>query len=378
MADIVSIVSCSEYTPEAAAAALTAALRPFGGLDWVQPGMRIGIKANLLRAAAPETTTVTHPVLIAELCRMLAERGAVPIVGDSPGGPWTSAFLNSVYNAAGLQQIASAGGQRNDDLSVCEAESPQGTVLRRFPCTAWLQTVDAVINFAKLKTHGLTTMTAGVKNLFGVIPGTRKVELHCRFPDVDDFANMLLDLNEAMRPVLTLIDAVDAMEGNGPANGTPRHIGALIASASPYAADLLCAHLIGLPNASVPTIRTAIERGLCPDSVAKLQLFGDPAPFVVSDFKNLPPQRSAFFSSSSPLKRALARRFFSTRPQIDARACTGCGVCVTACPAKAVTVTNRKAVIDKRACIRCFCCQELCPSGVIAVRRTAIAKLLTK
>ena len=378
MAAAVSIVSCSEYTPDTAASALVTALEPLGGLDWVQPDMCIGIKANLLRAAAPETVTVTHPVLVAELCRMLAERGAVPVVGDSPGGPWTAAFVNNVYSAADMHRIEAAGGILNLDFSVCEIDHPDGTVLRRFPCTAWLQNVDAVINFAKLKTHGLTTMTAGVKNLFGVIPGTRKVELHCRFPDVDDFANMLIDLNEAVRPVLTLIDAVDAMEGNGPANGTPRHIGALLASASPYAVDLLCAHLIGLPNASVPTIRTAIERGLCPASVAELQLVVDPAPFVISDFKNLPPQRSAFFSSSSPLKRALARRFFSTRPQIDARACTGCGVCVRACPAKAVSVTNRRTVINKRACIHCFCCQELCPSGVIAVRRTAIAKLLTK
>lgn len=378
MAAAVSIVPCSEYTPDIAASALAAALEPLGGLDWVQPGLRIGIKVNLLRAAAPESAIVTHPVLVAELCRMLAERGAVPIVGDSPGGPWTGAFVNNVYSAADMHRIEAAGGRLNLDFSVCETDHPNGTVLRRFPCTAWLQNVDAVINFAKLKTHGLTTMTAGVKNLFGVIPGTRKVEFHCRFPDVDNFANMLLDLNEAISPVLTLVDAVDAMEGNGPANGTPRHIGALIAAKDPYAADLLCAHLIGLSNNDVPTVRAAIERGLCPSSVAELQLSGDPSPFVVSDFKNLPPQRSAFFSSSSPLKRALARRFFSTRPKIDTRTCTGCGVCVRACPAKAVSVTNRKAVIDSRACIRCFCCQELCPSGVIAVHRTTIAKLLTK
>lgn len=378
MAAVVSIVPCSDYTPAAAAAALTAALEPLGGLAWVQPGMRIGIKANLLRAAAPERAVITHPVLVAELCRMLAERGAVPVVGDSPGGPWTAAFLNGVYSAAGMNTVEAAGGILNSDFSVCDLDHPAGAVLHRFPCTTWLQETDAVINFAKLKTHGLTTMTAAVKNLFGVIPGTRKVELHCRFPDVDDFADMLVDLNEAVRPVLTLVDAVDAMEGNGPANGTPRHLGALIASTDPYAADLLCAQLIGLPNDAVPTIRAAIRRGLCLASAAELNLSGDPAPFAVSDFKNLPPQHSAFFSSSSPLKRALAKRFFSTRPKIDARACTGCGVCVRACPAGAVTVAEQKAVIRKADCIRCFCCQELCPSGVIAVHRTAIAKLLTK
>ncbi|MGI6013203.1 MAG: DUF362 domain-containing protein [Oscillospiraceae bacterium] len=378
MDDTISIVSCSDYTPITAAAALAAALAPIGGLNWVMPGMRIGIKVNLLRKAKPESATVTHPVLVTELCRMLVNRGAHPIVGDSPGGPWNGPFVSAIYAASGMKLVETAGGQLNYDFSIREVENPRGKMIKRFRYTAWLDDVDAVIDFAKLKTHALTTMTCAVKNFYGLLPGTRKVEFHYRFPKVEDFSNMLLDLNEYIRPKLTLVDAVDAMEGNGPAHGTPRRIGALIAANDPYSADLLCAHLIGLPNASVPTVQAAIARGLCPASVSELKLFGDPARFAVQDFKNLPPQNSTLFCSSSKLKQTLAKRLFGTHPKVIQQDCTGCGLCTEVCPVGAITVKEKTASVDSKQCIRCFCCQELCPSGAVAVHRTVIARFLTK
>ena len=36
------------------------------------------------------------------------------------------------------------------------------------------------------------------------------------------------------------------MEGNGPTQGTPRHMGALLAADTPFNADLVCARLIGM------------------------------------------------------------------------------------------------------------------------------------
>ncbi len=378
MDDRISIIPCPDYTPETAAAALAAALAPIGGLQWVTPGMRIGIKVNLLRKAKPESATVTHPVLVTELCRMLVRRGAHPIVGDSPAGPWNGPFISAIYAASGMKLVESVGGQLNYDFSIREVENPRGKMVKRFRYTAWLDDVDAVIDFAKLKTHALTTMTCAVKNFYGILPGTRKVEFHYRFPDVEDFSNMLLDLNEYIRPRLVLVDAVDAMEGNGPSQGTPRRLGALIAARDPYSADLLCAHLIGLSNASVPTIQAAVERGLSPASVSELKLFGDPARFAVSDFKNLPPQRSTLFCSSSKLTQMIAKRFFDARPKVNQADCTGCGLCTEVCPVGAITVKEQVANLNRTQCIRCFCCQELCPSGAVAVHRTFIARFLTK
>ena len=96
--------------------------------------------------------------------------------------------------------------------------------------TNMANSADAVISCSKLKTHGMTLMTGCVKNLFGCVPGTTKVEYHARFNQLNRFSDMLVDIERCVRPVISVLDAVDGMEGEGPSGGTPRHIGALLVS----------------------------------------------------------------------------------------------------------------------------------------------------
>ena len=102
---VVSIVPCRDYAPETVRPALEAALRPLGGLDWVQPGMTVVIKANLVSMMKPESAATTHPALLSALCELLVARGARVIVGDSPGGLYTSAYVNTVYAATGVRAV---------------------------------------------------------------------------------------------------------------------------------------------------------------------------------------------------------------------------------------------------------------------------------
>ena len=61
----------------------------------------------------------------------------------------------------------------------------------------------------------MTGVSAGIKNLFGVIPGLEKPQLHYMWPDIEDFSNMLLEIARTVKPDLTIVDAIDAMEGEG-------------------------------------------------------------------------------------------------------------------------------------------------------------------
>ena len=101
----VSAVKCTSYDENEIKEALEALLSPIGGLDWVESGMKIAIKANLVTFAKPEEAVTTHPMLICELIKMLKARGASVVVGDSPGGLYNSLYVNRVYSATGMKDV---------------------------------------------------------------------------------------------------------------------------------------------------------------------------------------------------------------------------------------------------------------------------------
>lgn len=379
----VSVAACGSYGQEEVLSALRAVLTPVGGLDWVKPGMRVAIKANLISAMKPDAAATTHPAVLAAMVRLLAERGASAVAGDSPGGPYTAAFLTNVYRAAGLKAVEDAGGELNRDFSVKEAEFPQAVEAKKFEYTAWLDGADAIIDLCKLKTHGMMAMTAATKNLFGTVPGLTKGAYHYRFPEETRFADMLVDLNEYFKPRLCVVDAVWAMEGNGPTQGRPRKLGALLASKCPYSVDLACAKMIGLKADDVPTLAAARRRGLIPQTAEELNIHGDLNAFVCPDFDNIRHFHAIRFygtgqSAAHKLFARAARAALETRPAVRGGECVGCGRCAEVCPARAIAMRGKLPHIDRAKCIRCFCCQEMCPKGAMKAKRPLAARILER
>jgi len=375
----VAIVRCADYGEETCERALREVLVPFGGLDWVRPGMRVVIKANLVSAMKPEKAATTHPALLAALTRMLRERGANVVIGDSPGGTFAAPHLNAVYRVCGLSEAETVGAELNRDFSQKEADLPEAHTAKHITYTGYLDGADAIISFCKLKSHGMLSLSAATKNLFGAIPGIIKPEYHYRYPDPMDFADMLIDLNEFFRPKLYLVDAVQTMEGNGPTAGTPKYMGALLAGTNPHKIDLLCAKLIGLEAKNVPTLRAAQERGLTPASAEELEISGDAEEFVCKDFVTVQKGTGTDFGAQKgKLLGAAAKTVLRARPKLKRSRCVGCGVCRNTCPAHAIVIEKGKAKIDRRACIRCFCCQEFCPKGAMRVHRTWVARIAGK
>ena len=376
----VSIVPCSSYDEGEVGSALKALLDSVGGLDWVKEGMKIAIKANLVTFAKPEEAVTTHPSLICALIKLLREKGASVVVGDSPGGLYNAAFLNKVYSVCGLSAVEDAGGELNRDFGQSEAKFEGAKVARDFLYTSYLDNCDAIINFCKLKTHGMMGMSAAAKNMFGVIPGTIKPEYHFRFPNPADFARMIVDIDEYFAPKMKLCiaDAIVGMEGNGPTQGTPRKIGAILASTSPHKLDLAASKLIGLSAQEIPTLIAARERGLIPDGVDNLNICGDLDSLVISDYKNIAVKSSLLFDSRSKLFGKIAKRALEAKPYVVKKECKSCQKCKQICPAQAITMVDGKPVIDRSKCIKCFCCQEFCPFGAMKVHRTLLAKMLTK
>lgn len=380
--DSVSIVPCSDYEHEKLREALLAALEPIGGLDWVTKGMKIGIKANLVSFHAPETAVTTHPAVLCALTELLVERGASVVIGDSPGGLYNAVFVNRVYAAAKMHTTETYGAALNHDFSEKEAVYPEAVQAKSFRYTAYLDDCDVILNVCKLKSHGMMGMSNAAKNLFGVIPGTIKPEYHYRYPNPNDFADMIVDLNCYFQPMLCICDAVVAMEGNGPTQGTPTEMNCLLASKSSHCLDLVAAHLIGMTAEDVPTLQAALRRGLIPNTWDELEVLGDAERFVKEDFEVIRNHNSHLFVKGDSLFQKIKGKVFraclSVRPEADKKECIGCKKCAEICPAKAIVMKNKLPAIDKNACIKCFCCQEFCPKGAMKVKRSLVARILNK
>lgn len=373
----VAVVRCKTYDVEAVKPALEEAVNAVNGLDFVKSGMKIIIKPNLVSFKKPDAAATTHPALLEALVEMLLARGADVTIGDSPGGPHSLPLLNRVYAATGMDRVEKLGAKLNRNMNEKTVDFPEGKVLKNFTYTEYLDEADAIIDFCKLKSHGMLGMSAAVKNLFGTIPGLKKPEVHYKFQNDAEFADMLVDLNEYFKPRLAICDAVVGMEGNGPTAGTPRQIGAIIASKSTYYADVVGAELIGMNIDGLPTLQAAYERGFAPSSSKNLRVYGDIRALTVDDFK-APPVRGLSFMRKGNVLHFISKAALEHKPTLKKRFCVGCGECARMCPAKAIEMKNKKPHINREKCIRCFCCQEFCPRAAMVVHRPLAAKALNK
>lgn len=373
----VAVVRCKTYDVEAVKPALEEAVNAVNGLDFVKSGMKIIIKPNLVSFKKPDAAATTHPALLEALVEMLLARGADVTIGDSPGGPHSLPLLNRVYAATGMDRLEKLGAKLNRNMNEKTVDFPEGKVLKNFTYTEYLDEADAIIDFCKLKSHGMLGMSAAVKNLFGTIPGLKKPEVHYKFQNDAEFADMLVDLNEYFKPRLAICDAVVGMEGNGPTAGTPRQIGAIIASKSTYYADVVGAELIGMNIDGLPTLQAAYERGFAPASSKNLRVYGDIRALTVDDFK-APPVRGLSFMRKGNVLHFISKAALEHKPTLKKRLCVGCGECARMCPAKAIKMKNKKTHINREKCIRCFCCQEFCPRAAMVAHIPLAAKVLNK
>ena len=356
-----------------------------GGIGrFAKQGEKIVLKVNLLRDARPEEAVCTHPSLVAAIGSLVKKEGAEAVIADSPGGGhrYNEKTLDKIYRASGMHQAAEqAGIGINRDTSSRPASYAEGILTKHFDIITPVYEASAVFNLCKMKTHLFTMMTGAVKNIFGVIPGLSKPGYHAKLHDPQRFAGMLLDLARYISPRISIMDAVVAMEGDGPGTGDPRPVGLIIGAENPLALDVVASEIMGIDREKNSILMEAEKRGHQPNRVEDIEIVGaDLADVKVPDFK--PPQVAPgnFGLDPMPWHQRLLEPFFknayTVRPKVIWDRCIACGTCIEGCPMAAVSFVNEKAFIDDDKCIRCYCCHELCPEEAIGLHRSWLNQLL--
>jgi uncharacterized protein (DUF362 family)/Pyruvate/2-oxoacid:ferredoxin oxidoreductase delta subunit len=348
-----------------------------GGMASVLKGAKVAIlKPNFVAGRNAETGSTTSFALLKAVAEEVRACGAEPVLCETPG---TEFDREATYTILGVEQFCADNGIRilrvdpegGDDWVELQPEGAKK--LRRFHMPRILSEA-CLINLPVLKTHVVSTMTLGMKNVMGILPRPDRRSMHTFGID-----QSIVDMNRGIKPDLTIVDGNVGQDGEGPLYGDKADLQVLVAGRDSLAVDLVCCQLVGVKPRDIPHLKLALEQ------------LGKPSWTVVGENVSvikkfrLPVQKPLYrfiFWMMYPLDYPytwIAERgkhfctmlygtgLVGTRPQIQAEHCTHCGKCVEACPLpNVIDLTTLK--VNYATCQRCLLCYEACPEHAISVK----------
>lgn len=240
------------------AANTAAAIALLGGIErFVSRGDDVVIKPNILTAREPQYAATTNPQVVAAIVRLCWEAGAATVtVFDRPTAPTRQAYEVSGIAAAVNEVDGRMKVLTERDFELIEI--PDGRSLTEWPLVTDIFDADVLINVPCAKTHGLAGLTLSMKNLMGIMGGSRG-RIH------QGFDQKIVDLNSLVRPQLTVLDATRLLVRNGPSGGSLSDVRpgrTIVAGTSQVSVDAFGATLFGRSPESLSYVALAEEQGL--------------------------------------------------------------------------------------------------------------------
>jgi len=372
-----SLTTAHSYEYGEVHVAVEKALSLIGGLSlFVSVNSNVFVKINHLSPPSPaERGIVTHPVFTEAVLNLLKEITTNITVGDDIDSSDPDGFEVSGYRRMCQKLGVKLLNLREEGFV---QKSCDGYILKQTYVSKAVLDADVIINLPKMKTHSLAVFTGAVKNLYGVLPGGIRHKYHATHAARWDFSQMLVDVYTMAIPHLNIMDGIVAMEGAGPAGGTLRDVGVVLASADAVAIDSVASQIIGLKPTDVRTTDYAIQRGIGMADPQHIEMVGETIDSVrVADFKH-PAGTSSALMGRAPkfLADFVINNFVDARPKVVRHNCTGCGECEKVCPVQAVVVSNDVAKVNNGICIKCMCCHEVCRDDAIVPRKALAGRAL--
>jgi uncharacterized protein (DUF362 family) len=238
---------------------------------------KVLIKVNFITTKTWDTGATTDPVVVEAIIKKLADLNVKVYVVESDA---TITSADKAFEATGMADMCRRNGVEWLNLrhvkDKVKLEIPDGEALKSITVPR-LVTESAVISAAKLKTHANTTVTLGMKNMFGLLPDKFKGKYHMK-----GISKVVVDINTVLHPAITVIDGFVGMEGNGPIDGTPVQMNLIIAGTDPVATDATATRIMGFNPNEIKHIRKAHEKGL---GKTEAQIIGEKLEIVKRQFK---------------------------------------------------------------------------------------------
>ena len=240
------------------------AVEALGGIEkYVKEGDRVLIKPNICGGNPDIPGSFTSIEVVDELVKIIREAGAEPIVADADM-IWTK--FEPVAEAQGWTAWAGDAGVPLVNLSRTERvrfNFGGGSSTLTVPVSRKMVEADVIVSVPVMKTHILTSVTMGMKNMYGTFTEENKAKYH-RF----GIEGVICDVNRAFTPNLTVIDGTIGGDAWGPLSCTPVGFQTVVASNDVVAADAIACRLMGYDPMAIVHIKMAHEEGLGDASVS--------------------------------------------------------------------------------------------------------------
>lgn len=220
-------------------------------------GKTVLLKPNIVDFHNPEHYIYTNPDILIAAIELFGDIGAKVIVAEGSG---LRRDINTILHESHYKEILNKYSVEFIDLnldSVDRVKIPSNfTGLDYFYIPKTILDADFIVSLPKMKTHHWMGVTLSIKNMFGIMPGTKygwpKNRLH-----TVGVGNSILDINYTVKSDFTIIDGVYGIEGNGPLFGENKYAGVVIMSNDLLAADTVAAKIMGIDPEKVEYLKAA-------------------------------------------------------------------------------------------------------------------------
>ncbi len=328
---------------------------------------------------SPEMRYTSHPFYVEAIIECLQDCGARVIFGDDVSR--AARYIQGLWASTGMLDVANRTGAKLVDFVSCGGREVRGRLSypRTHFVSNWVFEADAVVNAANCRSLSDVVMSGAIKNMFGTVLGTRKGQLHGMFPDIGDFSQVLVDIFQVTRTVVSFLDLTSVIEGQG-IQPAVQNVGLILGSTDPIALDTVATYAIGYEDLTLWTNVHGQKAGLGCNDINQIWIRGvDWATFPKKRLRHPAPPRVGRGSLYDQLTRFVNHTVLRPRPVINGQKCTGCGDCIQRCPTSAISSSEANVPqIDLAQCAECGCCIKICEAEAVELEFIGLGKTVRK